>query len=75
VCAGYPEINEVHRTSCPQKAKENDMAWLEEHCEETEKALGKPYREVHLWLDEFFRSKEYGHDTGGCDIMNRVFRK
>jgi hypothetical protein len=36
------------------------MALLESHCEETEKALGKPYREVHMWLDEFFLSKEYG---------------
>jgi len=36
------------------------MATLEAHCKETENALGKPYREVHLWLDEFFMTKEYG---------------
>jgi hypothetical protein len=29
------------------------MATQEAHCAETEKALGKPYTEVHRWLDEF----------------------
>lgn len=36
------------------------MATLEAHCAETEKVLGKPYVEVHRWLDEFFRTPEYG---------------
>ena len=33
---------------------------LEEHMEESIRLFGKPYEEVHRWLDEFARSKEYG---------------
>ncbi len=36
------------------------MASFQRHCEETEKALGKTYAEVHLWLDEFFLDKTLG---------------
>ena len=31
------------------------MAAFEEHCEDCVKELGKPYEEVHRWLDELFR--------------------
>lgn len=33
---------------------------FKEHCEESIKLFGKPYDDVHLWLDEFAGSKEYG---------------
>jgi hypothetical protein len=36
------------------------MATLEAHCAESERELGKPYTEVHRWLDEFFMTPEYG---------------
>ena len=29
------------------------MAKFEDHCAETIKLFGKPYEEVHRWLDEF----------------------
>ena len=29
------------------------MATLEEHCDDCIKELGSPYKEVHIWLDEF----------------------
>jgi len=32
----------------------------EKHCEESIRLFGKPYEEVHRWLDEFAGSKEYG---------------
>jgi len=31
------------------------MSTFKEHCDDCVKELGKPYKEVHLWLDEFFR--------------------
>lgn len=33
---------------------------LSDHCTESIKLFGKPYEEVHLWLDEFAGSPEYG---------------
>lgn len=36
------------------------MATQEAHCAETERALGKPYAEVHRWLDEFHIDKSLG---------------
>jgi hypothetical protein len=33
---------------------------FEEHCTESIKYFGKPYEEVHKWLDEFADSKKYG---------------
>jgi hypothetical protein len=36
------------------------MATLEAHCAETERILGKPYTEVHKWLDKFFLDKTLG---------------
>ena len=56
------------------------MASLEAHCEEAEKILGKPYREVHMWLDEFFFDKAYGarhrrkrHHEQGVQEVVRLF--
>ncbi len=31
-----------------------------EHCAESKALLGKAYEDVHLWLDRFAGSKEYG---------------
>jgi hypothetical protein len=36
------------------------MALFEKHCEESFATFGKPYEEVHLWLDEFAGSRQYG---------------
>jgi hypothetical protein len=33
---------------------------LEEHCLECKQKLGKSFEEVHVWLDEFAGSKQYG---------------
>jgi hypothetical protein len=30
------------------------MATIDQHCEDCIKELGKPYREVHIWLDKLF---------------------
>ncbi len=31
-----------------------------EHCKESIEKLGSPFEEVHIWLDEFAHSEEYG---------------
>jgi hypothetical protein len=36
------------------------VATFEAHCIETERAFGKPYTEVHQWLDEFFPDNTLG---------------
>jgi hypothetical protein len=36
------------------------MPRFEEHCEESLKAFGNDYAEVHRWLDEFAGTPEYG---------------
>lgn len=36
------------------------MASLEKHCEESLQKFGRPFEEVHKWLDEFAGSKEFG---------------
>mgnify|MGYP000737140376 CR=1 FL=1 len=33
---------------------------FEEHCEESVRLFGEPFEEVHLWLDEFAGTEEYG---------------
>ena len=33
---------------------------LEEHCEESRRLFGKPYEEVHRWLDEFMGAPGIG---------------
>lgn len=34
---------------------------FDKHCDESLRLFGKPYAEVHRWLDEFAGSKEYGY--------------
>ncbi|GLI36104.1 DUF6915 family protein [Desulforhabdus amnigena] len=36
------------------------MPSIEKHCEESERLFGARFKEVHLWLDAFAGSKEYG---------------
>jgi hypothetical protein len=33
---------------------------LDNHCKECIKELGKPFKEVHQWLDAFAGTKEFG---------------
>jgi uncharacterized protein YcaQ len=35
------------------------MSKFEDHCNESIALFGKPYEEVHLWLDEFHTSEQY----------------
>ena len=55
---------------------------LEEHMEESIRLFGKPYEEVHRWLDEFARSEEYGmrhrkvrHHLEGLRQVEQLFGK
>jgi hypothetical protein len=36
------------------------MSTFEKHCEESIRLFGKPFEEVHLWLDEFQGTPKYG---------------
>jgi len=36
------------------------MPKLDEHCSESQKTFGKDFAEVHIWLDEFAGTPEYG---------------
>lgn len=36
------------------------MSRFDEHCVESLKTFGKDFAEVHLWLDEFAGTPEYG---------------
>jgi len=33
---------------------------FEQHCEESQRLFGKPYPEVHRWLDHFMGTEKYG---------------
>ncbi|SHK16314.1 hypothetical protein SAMN02745216_02989 [Desulfatibacillum alkenivorans DSM 16219] len=51
-----------------------------DHCAESIKLFGKPFEEVHLWLDEFAGSPEYGmrhrkvrHHEQGIQKAIRLF--
>ena len=33
---------------------------LEQHCEESTRLFGKPFAELHRWLDEFAGTEKYG---------------
>ena len=46
--------------------KENEMTF-EEHCQESITLFGKPYEEVHKWLDEFQKAP-------GIGMKHRKFR-
>jgi hypothetical protein len=55
---------------------------FEEHCLECVQKLGKPFEEVHLWLDEFAGSKQFGikhrhlrHHQQGILEAERIFGK
>ncbi|MCX5814390.1 MAG: hypothetical protein NT178_17875 [Proteobacteria bacterium] len=56
------------------------MASFKHHCEESIRLFGKEYEEVHLWLDEFAGSKEYGmrhrkirHHSAGIKEVIELF--
>jgi Domain of unknown function (DUF6915) len=36
------------------------MSSFVEHCEESKRLFGKPFKEVHLWLDEFAGKPPHG---------------
>lgn len=55
---------------------------LEDHCEECEEILGKPFREVHLWLDEFaknypwqekYKHRKFRHHKEGVEEARKLF--
>ena len=53
---------------------------FEEHCKESVEKFGKPYKEVHRWLDEFAHTKEYGmkhrkvrHHLQGIKEVEKIF--
>jgi len=56
------------------------MPSLKNHCQESMRLFGKPYEEVHRWLDEFAGSAEYGfrhrkvrhHEVGIAEVC-RLF--
>ena len=52
----------------------------EEHCKESIRLFGKPYTEVHLWLDALAGSPECGmrhrmkrHHLAGIEQVRRIF--
>jgi hypothetical protein len=56
------------------------MPSFEDHCRESMNLFGKPYKEVHLWLDEFAGSERYGfrhrkvrHHEAGIAEVCRLF--
>ena len=56
------------------------MPSLEYHCQESISLFGKPYEEVHRWLDEFAGSQKYGfrhrkvrHHEAGIVEAGRLF--
>ncbi|MEL7638067.1 MAG: hypothetical protein AAGU21_00340 [Solidesulfovibrio sp.] len=56
------------------------MADFELHCRETQIILGDRFEAVHLWLDEFFLSPQYGtrhrrlrHHQAGIYEAARLF--
>lgn len=53
---------------------------FEDHCEESIRLFGKPYEEVHLWLDEFAGKPPYGmrhrklrHHLEGIKEVEKLF--
>lgn len=56
------------------------MALIEEHCNDCIRELGKPYREVHAWLDEFFptlgfKHRVKRHHEEGVEEIRRMWGK
>ena len=53
------------------------MPSLEVHCAECKAKLGKEYTEVHLWLDEFFKTmgpahRDKRHHEGGVEEARKL---
>ena len=55
---------------------------FEEHCDESLKRFGKPYEEVHIWLDAFAGKPPYGmkhrrvrHHLAGIREVERMYGK
>ena len=53
---------------------------FEEHCQESIRLFGKPYEEIHHWLDAFAGTPEYGfrhrrkrHHAEGLREVVRLF--
>lgn len=55
---------------------------LEDHCKECVNILGKPFREVHLWLDEFaknysldkkYKHRKFRHHKEGIEEARMLF--
>jgi hypothetical protein len=56
------------------------MPRFEDHCAESLRLFGKPYEEVHRWLDEFAGTPQYGfrhrrkrhHEDGIHQIVDLI---
>ncbi len=51
---------------------------LEEHCQQSLEFFGEPFKEVHLWLDEFagkttFRHRRLRHHQEGIEQIIRMY--
>jgi hypothetical protein len=60
--------------------KGSGMSSFEKHCEESERLFGKPFKEVHRWLDEFqgtpqyrMRHRRVRHHEAGIRQVIRLF--
>ena len=60
------------------------MPTFEQHCNECVEKLGKPYEEVHKWLDEFMnadflpllkktRHRQFRHHQAGMEEIRKLF--
>jgi len=56
------------------------MSSFEAHCQESIRLFGKPYGEVHRWLDEFMGTEEYRmrhrkvrHHQAGINQVSKLF--
>ena len=57
-------------------SQDNSMRF-QEHCDESVRLFGKPYKQVHLWLDKFFstplgaRHRRKRHHLAGIEEVRR----
>jgi hypothetical protein len=56
------------------------MPSFEQHCQDSIIAFGKPFKEVHVWLDEFAGKPPYGmkhrkkrHHPAGLEEIRRMW--
>jgi len=71
------------RRSCGEvgnNQQRSDMAHFEQHCAEALGKFGKPYAEVHRWLDEFAGKPPYGmrhrkkrHHLAGIEEVRKMW--